>query len=140
MSIVFHSEYEIIRDDYTGAGKASSKIKKTLNELGVDTKVIRNISIACYEAEINMIIHAYGGMIYLDIYDNGDIKLSFNDLGPGIPDIDKALTPGYSTASEKARTLGFGAGMGLPNIKRVSDEFHISSSEKGTDLELVFHA
>ena len=140
MSTVYHEEYTVIRDDYTGAGKVSSKIKKTLNELGVDSKLIRNIAVACYEAEINMIIHAYGGVITLDIFDDGNIELNFNDLGPGIPDIEKALNPGYSTASEKARALGFGAGMGLPNIKRVSDEFNIESSKEGTKLKLRFHA
>lgn len=140
MSTVYHEEFTVIKDDYTGAGKVSSRIKKILNELGIDSKVIRNISVACYEAEINMIIHAYGGTILLDILDDGKIKLSFNDLGPGIPDIEKALTPGFSTASDKARNLGFGAGMGLPNIKRVSDEFNIESSKDGTKLNLVFNS
>ena len=140
MSTVYHEEFTVIKDDYTGAGKVSSRIKIILNELGIDSKVIRNIAVACYEAEINMIIHAYGGTILLDILEDGKIKLSFNDLGPGIPDIEKALTPGFSTASDKARNLGFGAGMGLPNIKRVSDEFNIESSKDGTKLNLVFNS
>ncbi|MBQ9154333.1 MAG: ATP-binding protein, partial [Solobacterium sp.] len=101
-------------------------------------KVMRRIAVASYEAEINMIIHAYGGTVYLDVTEEGMIHLIFQDTGPGIPDIEKALTPGWSTASQKARELGFGAGMGLPNIRRVSDEFDIESSPEGTSLYLTF--
>ncbi|MEA5027209.1 Anti-sigma F factor [bioreactor metagenome] len=128
--------YSIIKDDYANAGKVSSQIKKMLKELQVDPEVLRRMAIACYEAEINMIIHSYGGIIKLTIDDK--VRFVFADTGPGIPDIALALQPGYSTADEKARELGFGAGMGLPNIKRVSDEFNIASSEKGTILTLGF--
>ncbi|MBR2068035.1 MAG: ATP-binding protein [Solobacterium sp.] len=139
MNVIFHQEYIVKRDDYTGAGKASSEIKRALKEIGIEAKILRNIAVASYEAEINMVIHAYGGIIKMDVYENGDIHLLFADDGPGIKDIEKAMVPGFSTASEKARSLGFGAGMGLPNIKRVSDEFTIESSEEGTRIHLVFH-
>lgn len=139
MSNLLRKEYTVIKDDYTGAGKASSDIKKTLSDIGLDPSVLRNIAVASYEAEINMVIHAYGGIITLDVNDDGHIYLVFKDDGPGIKDIEKAMTPGFSTASEKARALGFGAGMGLPNIKRVSNEFEIDSSETGTTLKLVFY-
>ena len=87
-----------------------------------------------------MLIHAFGGDITMDIMDDGTVTLVFKDPGPGIPDLEKALTPGWSTASEKARAMGFGAGMGLPNIQRVSDAFDIQSSEAGTTLTISFRA
>lgn len=138
MDSVLHKEYTVVQDDYVNAGKVSSDIKSTLSEIGVSPKVLRKIAVACYEAEINLIIHAYGGKVTVDVTDDGVIHLEFKDPGPGIPDLEKALTPGWSTASEKARGMGFGAGMGLPNIQRVSDGFHIESSEKGTTLSLEF--
>jgi anti-sigma regulatory factor (Ser/Thr protein kinase) len=138
MASILHKEYKVIRDDYIGAGKVSSDIKKTLSTIGVDAGVLRRISVACYESEINMIIHAWGGDITMDVTDDGVIRLVFADPGPGIPDMAKAMTPGWSTASDTARDMGFGAGMGLPNIKRVSDEFDIKTSEKGTTLTLGF--
>ena len=90
------------------------------------------------EAEINLIIHSYGGEIILEITEDGIVYLSFNDSGPGITDLEKALTPGFSTASTQAREFGFGAGMGLPNIKRVSDIFEINTSSAGTNLKIGF--
>ncbi len=135
---ILHKEYTVIRFDYARAGKVSSDIKKTLSTIGIPSAVLRNISVASYESEINMIIHAYGGTITMDVFDDGRIQLIFKDDGPGIPDLEKAMTPGYSTASEEARNMGFGAGMGLPNIKRVSDEFDIKTSEEGTTLTLGF--
>ena len=128
--------YKIIKDDYANAGKVSSQIKKLFKDLQINPDIIRRMAIACYEAEINMIIHSYGGIIKLTIDDK--VRFIFKDSGPGIANIDLALQPGYSTADERARELGFGAGMGLPNIKRVSDEFSIESSEKGTVLTLGF--
>ena len=128
--------YTIIKDDYANAGKVSSQIKKLFKDLQINPDIIRRMAIACYEAEINMIIHSYGGIIKLTIDDK--VRFIFKDSGPGIANIDLALQPGYSTADERARELGFGAGMGLPNIKRVSDEFSIESSEKGTVLTLGF--
>lgn len=129
--------YEIIKDDFANAGRVSSQIKKILKQLDFEPEVLRRMSIACYEAEINMIIHSYGGVITLKVDDK--VRLVFADKGPGIKDIALAMQPGYSTADEKARELGFGAGMGLPNIKKVSDEFDIESSEKGTILTLGFN-
>ena len=131
-------QYIVERDDYANAGKVSSKVKQYLSSLGVPSDVLRRIAVACYEAEINMIIHAWGGVINLFVSDSGIIQIVFKDVGPGITDMDKALTPGWSTASEEARSLGFGAGMGLVNIKRVSDEFDIVSSKEGTTLTIAF--
>ena len=129
--------YVINKDDYANAGKVSTQIKKILKELGVPPEVLRRMAIACYEAEINMIIHSYGGTIKLSISDQ--ISFVFKDTGPGILDIQMAMQPGYSTADDKARELGFGAGMGLANIKKVSDEFDIESSVEGTTLNLRFN-
>ena len=138
MASLLHKEYDVVRDDYTRAGKVSSDIKRTLSAVGISPAVLRRIAVASHESEINMIIHAWGGKITLDVMDDGTIQIVFKDPGPGIPDLEKALTPGWSTASEKARNMGFGAGMGLPNIKRVSDEFDIQSSAEGTTLTLGF--
>lgn len=138
MDSILHREYSVVQDDYVNAGKVSSDIKSTLSEIGVSPKVLRKIAVASYESEINLIIHAYGGNVILDVLEDGTIRLEFSDPGPGIPDLEKALTPGWSTASEKARGMGFGAGMGLPNIQRVTDEFHIESSPEGTTLTLGF--
>ena len=131
-------KYEVARDDYANAGRVSSQVKQYLSSLGVSSDVLRRIAVACYEAEINMIIHAWGGVINLFVSDSGIIQIVFKDVGPGITDMEKALTPGWSTASEEARSLGFGAGMGLVNIKRVSDEFDIVSSKEGTTLTIAF--
>lgn len=129
--------YTVQKEDFQNAGKASSDIKKVLQELYTPKTTLRKIAVACYEAEINLIIHANGGTIELLVEDEV-IKLTFVDDGPGIADIEQAMQPGYSTASKKARDLGFGAGMGLYNIKRVSDEFSISSSPNGTTLKIGF--
>ncbi|MBR3841406.1 MAG: ATP-binding protein [Erysipelotrichales bacterium] len=132
-------KYNVVADSFTTAGKISSKIKDILKQLGVPSDKLRKISVACYEAEINMIIHSDGGDISLFIDDeNGMVYLHFDDVGPGIPDIEQAMVPGWSTASEKAREFGFGAGMGLVNIKRVSDNFDITSSSEGTHLKVGF--
>ena len=138
MSVVFHQDYTVERDDYANAGMASAMIKSTLRKIGIPAEVSRRIAVATYEAEINMIIHAYGGTMTLEIGEDGTVRLIAHDTGPGIPDIEKAMTPGYSTASQKARELGFGAGMGLPNMKRNADEFSIESSPAGTILDMRF--
>ena len=130
-------QYTIVSNDFVNAGKASSQIKQLLKGLGVDSSVLRNISIACYEAEINTVIHSLGGEVILEIVPEY-VQLEFVDQGPGIENIEKALSPGFSTATEEAREYGFGAGMGLPNIKRVSDYFDIQSNPKGTKLTLRF--
>ena len=140
MDSILHKEYTVVQDDYVNAGKVSSDIKSTLSEIGISPKVLRKIAVASYESEINLIIHAYGGKVFLDVGEDGAVYLVFKDPGPGIPDLEKALTPGWSTASEKARGMGFGAGMGLPNIQRVSDDLHIHSSPEVTTLSLVFRS
>ena len=98
--------YQIEKDNYEDAGQASRDIKMTLKTLGLDPKVLKRVSIACYEAEINLVIHSDGGVITFEIDDEGVVHLSFDDVGPGIPDIELAMTPGYSTASKKAREFG----------------------------------
>ncbi|MEG0177238.1 ATP-binding protein [Anaerorhabdus sp.] len=130
--------FMVERDDYANAGKVSSQIKQILSQIGIPVDILRRVAVACYEAEINMIIHAWGGNITLTLEDDGKLQLCFRDPGPGIPDVEKALTPGWSTASEKARQLGFGAGMGLFNIKRVSDHFDLQTSTDGTVLTIGF--
>lgn len=136
---MFNQTFVVNREDFANAGKVSTRIKGILKQLGVASDVLRRIAVACYEAEINMIIHSYGGEIILEISEDGVVYLSFNDKGPGIKDIEKALTPGFSTASTQAREFGFGAGMGLPNIKRVSDIFDIQTSPAGTNLKIGFN-
>ena len=130
--------FNVERENFVDAGVVSSKVKRILKQIGIPTAVLRNIAVACYEAEINMIIHSYGGEITLDIDDEGNVTLVFADVGPGIPDVEKALTPGWSTASAQARQLGFGAGMGLVNIKRVSDAFDLQTSPSGTTITITF--
>lgn len=119
-------EYEVIKDDFSRAGEASSDIKKKLRQVGIDNDIIRRVAIATYEAEINQVIHSHGGKVTLLIKDDR-IELFFVDRGPGIENIEMAMKEGFSTASNKVREMGFGAGMGLPNIKRCSDEFYIES-------------
>ena len=119
--------YEVDGTDFTRAGEASSNVKKKLRALGVPSDVIRKVSIALYEGEINMVIHANGGVI--DVEMSADrITMVLKDTGKGIPDIDKAMQAGYSTAADEVRSLGFGAGMGLPNMKKNTDEMRIEST------------
>ncbi|MCQ4813866.1 ATP-binding protein [Cloacibacillus evryensis] len=116
------------------AGAASNNIKNTLKMLGIASDICRRVAIITYEAEINLVIHAGGGMLQALISED-HVDLVIRDEGPGIADINKAMTEGYSTATEQAREMGFGAGMGLPNIKRNSDTFDIESEVgKGTTL------
>ena len=119
-------KYEVSGTDFTAAGYASSEIKKILKSLGLPIQTIKRTSIAMYEAEINMVVHGGGGVANVEITDK-EIIIVMEDTGPGIPDIEKAMEEGYSTASEKVRELGFGEGMGLPNIKRNSDFMNIES-------------
>ena len=118
--------YEIDGEYFTRAGEASSSVKNKLKMLGVDSDAIRKVAIAMYEGEINMVIHADGGTITVTVSDD-DITMVLADRGPGIPDIEKAMQEGYSTAREEVRSLGFGAGMGLPNMKRFTDEMTIDT-------------
>ncbi|PAB61390.1 ATP-binding protein [Anaeromicrobium sediminis] len=125
---IIRQEYDIIKNDFARAGEASSNIKKILRQLGIDSAKIRKTAIATYEAEMNIVIHSNGGKIIFSISED-KIKIGAHDRGPGIKDIGLAMQEGYSTASNKVRELGFGAGMGLPNIKRCADNLTIDSKE-----------
>lgn len=118
--------YEVSGDDFTRAGEASGDVKRVLKELGFDPDVVRNVSIAMYEGEINMVIHGGGGQITVDVAPDA-VTMSLVDHGPGIKDISLAMQEGWSTAPEEVRNLGFGAGMGLPNMKKYSDEMEVIS-------------
>lgn len=132
-------QYDVISDDYLKAGESSSNIKKALMQIGVKNEIIKRICIACYEAELNIVIHSYGGHINVTIYED-EIQIVVKDTGPGIEDIDLAMTEGYTTASETARDMGFGAGMGLPNIEKNCDVFKIkSSTENGTEIKMIIY-
>ena len=131
--------YDVDSNDFSCAGEASGKIKKTLKDLGFDSALIRNVAIAVYEGEINMVIHAEGGVIDAEISPE-KVTVVLRDKGPGIPDIEQAMTEGFSTAPENVRALGFGAGMGLPNIKKYSDTMHIDTViGVGTTITLTFN-
>ena len=121
-------KYTVDPHDFTRAGEASQKVKKTLKTMGMPPEIIRRVSIAIYEGEINMVIHADGGEITVTVSDE-DIKMVLADQGPGIPDVEKAMQAGYSTAAEEVRNLGFGAGMGLPNMKKYTDELSIETEK-----------
>ena len=117
---------DIDGSDFTRAGEASSSVKNKLKMLGVNSEIIRRVAIAMYEGEINMVIHADGGQITVTVSDD-DIVMVLADKGPGIPDVEKAMQEGYSTARPEVRSLGFGAGMGLPNMKRYTDRMEIDT-------------
>ncbi len=124
--------------DFIAAGEAASSIKRFLKQLGIDGSIVRRVAIAAYEAEMNLVIHSLGGILEI-IVSPKQIKIIAEDKGPGIEDIEKAMQEGFSTASEQTRELGFGAGMGLPNIERCSDRFDIQSEiGGGTRLEIDF--
>lgn len=131
--------YQISGDDFTRAGEASSDVKNKLKIMGIDNNVIRKVAIAMYEGEINMVIHAIGGNITVEIGPD-NIRMILADTGPGIVDIDKAMEQGYSTAPEEVRALGFGAGMGLPNMKKYSDYMDIDTTiGVGTTVTMDVH-
>jgi len=119
-------KYHVTPTDFTRAGEASSDVKNKLKKLGVSPDIVRKVAIAMYEGEINMVIHANGGDINVDITPDA-IVMQLKDVGPGIVDIDKAMQAGYSTAPDDVRSLGFGAGMGLPNMKKNSDTMDIKT-------------
>jgi len=124
-------EFATRKFDFENAGKPSSEIKRLLKERHLDGKLIRRVAVAAYELEMNQVVHSVGGKLLFTL-DRERIVITATDQGPGIPDIDQAMTEGYSTATEWVRSLGFGAGMGLPNAKRVSDSFSVESSTHGT--------
>ena len=123
-AVRFH--FVVDGEDFTSAGQASVQVKKNLRKLGIPPEIIRKISIAMYEGEINMVIHADGGEADVLVYEDR-IVMILTDRGPGIADVEKAMQEGFSTAPDNVRTLGFGAGMGLPNMKRYTDDMQITS-------------
>jgi serine/threonine-protein kinase RsbT len=132
-----HFEYEIEGGDFSKAGYASSEVKKKLKQLNVDLQIVKRVVVALYEAEVNIVAHAYNGVMKVEI-DEERIVLVLVDTGPGIPDIEQAMEEGYSTASPEVREMGFGAGMGLSNIKKNVDHLNISSEVgKGTRVEMI---
>lgn len=134
---LLNMRFNIIGGDFNRAGEASGQIKAKLKQLGIDSETVRRAAIASYEAEMNIVIHAYEGALMVTVAEKY-IKIIAKDKGPGIPNIDLAMQEGYSTASDKIRELGFGAGMGLPNMKRCSDEFEIQSEVGvGTSVKMV---
>ena len=131
-----HLEYQVFEADFVNAGAASSAIKKTLKQLNVNPQIVKRVVVALYEAEVNAIAHAYGGMIYADI-EADRIIVKVVDKGPGIPDIEWAMQEGNSTASPEVRNMGFGAGMGLPNIRKNVDRLDVQSTVGvGTTVEM----
>ena len=130
--------YCVAANDMSVAGDVSARIKRQMKSIGVPSAIMRRVSVCTYEAEINLVIHSMGGGIDFEITDE-EILVHVWDHGPGIPDIEKAMTEGYSTASNEVRNMGFGAGMGLPNMERNSDRFNIVSEVgKGTDIVMAF--
>ena len=133
--LVFH--YDVDGSDFTSAGQASVFVKRNLRQLGLDPEIIRRVSIAMYEGEINMVIHADGGTADVMVYPD-KIVMVLEDHGPGIPDVELAMKEGYSTSTEQIRNMGFGAGMGLPNMKRYTDRLEIETQVGvGTKLTMV---
>ena len=127
--------FDVDGDDFTSAGQASVQVKKNLRQLGLSAEIIKRVSVAMYEGEINMVIHAGGGTAEVHVYED-HIEIVLDDTGPGIKDIDLAMQEGYSTASDTIRALGFGAGMGLPNMRKYTDHMEIHS-EVGVGTRIV---
>ena len=131
-------EFNVTGGDFAKAGVASSRVKRILQQIGANPEVVRRVAVACYEAEMNVAIHARRGTVVLEA-DLESVRITVADEGPGIPDIEQAMTPGYSTAPDSVREMGFGAGMGLPNMKNCSRTLDISSQEGvGTTVRMVF--
>lgn len=138
MNEIYCLNFNIKPMDFSSAGEASSTIKRILLQLGISPKIVKKASICSYESEMNIVIHSYGGVIKLTV-DNHQIIIEAVDIGPGIPDIDKAMEAGYSTASDKVKEMGFGGGMGLPNIRDNADSLQITSSSTGTNVKIVIN-
>lgn len=137
-SVLMSNTFDVRAGEFQTAGDASASIKRKLKQVGIDSTVLRRIAVASYEAELNLIIHSHGGKLTLEMTPD-TIILTSADVGPGIADISKAMQEGFSTASEEARDLGFGAGMGLPNMERNADGFGIESEVGvGTTIQMKF--
>lgn len=130
-----HYEFPILGRAYFLGGRASTSVKRVLREAGLDAETLQRVTVACYEAEMNVVLHARSGFISVRLFPDR-VTVEVHDRGPGIKDLSLAMTPGWSSASEEARALGFGAGMGLPNIKGQSDDLQIES-EVGRGVRLV---
>ncbi len=137
-NIVYKEIFKVKGGDFAAAGEVSGKIKQILKKLGIDAALIRRIAIVSYEAELNMVIHSFGGEMRLYLEED-QIRIVCEDTGPGIPDIQLAMKEGYSTAPDSVRMMGFGAGMGLPNMNKNSDELKITSDSNGTVIDMIFH-
>ena len=139
MDELFQTTYPVASADYMSAGRASADIKKKLKQLGVGGDVLRRVAVASYEVELNLVIHSLGGELILTVFPDA-VQLVSRDRGPGIKNIELAMREGYSTANEEARSLGFGAGMGLPNMKRNADGFEIESTPGvGTTISMRYN-
>ena len=135
----FVHAYDVAGADFTNAGRASTDIKETLKHMGLPSALIRRVAIAAYEAEMNMVMYARRGTMTLRVTP-ADVVIAAQDEGPGIPDIGLAMREGYSTATPEMRELGFGAGMGLPNIQRNTDDLSVASEVgRGTTLVMTVH-
>jgi serine/threonine-protein kinase RsbT len=133
-----HLEFPVQGGNFSGAGGASSRIKNVLKQLGIQYDTIRRVAIASYESEMNIVAYATKGELLVDI-EPGEIAITAVDVGPGIPDIEKALEEGYSTATPLIREMGFGAGLGLPNMKKAADDMVIESVVgEGTTVKMKF--
>lgn len=135
--VLYSEEYKVSAGDFAAAGEVSARIKQKLKKLGIPQDIVRRISIASYESELNMIIHSHGGTMTLLIEPNA-VTVKCDDIGPGIPDIEQAMQEGFSTAPESIRMMGFGAGMGLSNINKNSDQLQIQSDPGGTHICMRF--
>ena len=137
--ILFQEKFDIKGGDFINAGESSIKIRNILRDIGIDSNIIRRVAIAAYEAEMNVVMYAEHGAVNFFVFSN-KIFLKIEDKGGGIKDIELAMQPGYSTATEEMREMGFGAGMGLPNIKKNADVLDITSTVgKGTKLEITIN-
>jgi len=138
--VLFYKSFSIKGGDFTNAGEASVKVKNILKEVGFDPEAIRRVAIASYEAEMNVVMYGTGGVMDFTVEKN-EVHLVIKDKGPGIPDIELAMQEGFSTATDEMREMGFGAGMGLPNIKKNSDEFAIESEvNRGTEVKMTIRS
>ena len=138
-AVLYREAFTLERNNFNTAGEASAKIKRSLKKMGVNPVLVREAAIASYELELNLVIHSLGGELTLEIAAD-KFTVTSADRGPGIENISLAMTEGYSTASEEARSLGFGAGMGLPNVKRHSHEFFIESAlGRGTVIRATYN-
>ena len=136
MSELLNFHFDVDGENFTSAGQASVQVKKNLRRLGISPETIRRVSIAMYEGEINMVIHAGGGTADVNVTEEY-VEIILKDNGPGIKDISQAMQEGFSTAPDSIRSLGFGAGMGLPNMKRYTDTMEIDSSVgQGTTVKM----